>query len=169
MSVRGKLLRFVGIAIGLIIVIATVWNFIAPAYNSLLVRITDRLTLTDITLAEDNSTILFTVLIGGAPFTAWIYSTGLHYGLILIVALIGATPGLKLTERISYVVIALVIMMVIHMVSILIMAKLMQPTGAGPPLLHRNPVIILFFEIGSALFPASVWGGLSLKYWQLKS
>ena len=169
MSVRGKLLKFIGIAIGLIIVISLLWNFVAPAYNHFLVGITNRLTSTYITLGDDNSTIYFSVLIGGTPFTAWIYSWGLHYGLILVIALIGATPGIKLVQRLYFILIALVIMLVIHIVSILIMASLIQPSGAGPPLLHKNPAIILFFEIGSALFPALVWGGFSLKYWRLKS
>lgn len=161
---RGKLLPFLGIAIGFIIVISIIWHFIAPVYNHLLVGVADRLTLTQVVLGEDNN-IYLTTLSRGVPFTAWIHSSYLHYGLILVIALIAATPGLKLSQRFSSILVALIVLFVIHIVTILIMAKLMQSTGGAVPLLYRNPAIIFLLPIGGSLFPLLVWAGLSFRYW----
>ena len=161
---RGKLLPFLGIAIGFIIVISLIWHFVAPVCNHLLVGIADRLTLTQVALGEDNNIYLSTSL-EGVPFTTWIHSSYLHYGLILVIALIAATPGLKLSQRLNFIIFAMLILFIIHIVTILIMAKLMQSTGGTAPLLHRNPAIILFLPIGGSLFPLLVWAGLSFRYW----
>lgn len=166
---RGKLLPFIGKVIALIILMCVVWHFVAPAYNHSLVGVSDRFSLTRIFLSEDNATICFSIIRGGIPLTAWIYGSYLHYGLILVVALIAVSPGLKLSRRVKFILIALIIMFVIHVVAILIMANMMQSTANGPPSLHNNPAIILFLTVGCDLFPALVWGGLCFKYWWPKT
>ena len=165
MSLRIKyLVIFAGEAIGCLIALSLLWHFlIASSYNHLLVWIADRLSSSQIVVGDGSDNIYFY----SAGPEAWIYGSSLHYGLLLVVALIVTTPGLKLRQRLKFIPLALLIMFIIHIVTILTFARVARSSSPAHPM-NENPWVILFLVVGCDLFPALVWGVLSYKYWSSK-
>jgi hypothetical protein len=164
-SLRTKyLLIFAGEAIGCLIAISLLWHFlIASHYNHLLVWITDRLSSSQIVLGDGSDNIYFY----SPGVQAWIYGSSLHYGLLLVVALIATTPGLKPRQRLKFISLAVLIMFIIHIVTILTFARVARSSSpAHPP--NDNPWVILFLVLGCDLFPALVWAIISYRYWSAK-
>ena len=165
MSLRAKyLIIFAGEAIGALIAIALLWHFlVASHYNHLLVWIADRLSSSRIALGDGSDNIYFY----SVDREMHIYGSSLHYGLLLVVALIVATPGLKLRQRLKFIPLALLIMFIIHIITILTFARVARSSSPAHPM-NENPWVILFLVVGCDLFPALVWGVLSYKYWSSK-
>lgn len=167
--VRGRLLRFAVIALAVLVVIALLWPFIAPAYNRLLVGASSNLVPHEVTLAAEGSDIIVDVEIQrpeiSASASGKIESSSLHYGLLFLMALIAATPGLKLSRRAKFGAIALVSMFLIHFITMMVVTRLMLSNVEGGGSLASNPWMVLFLTIGCDLFPLLVWGALSFRYW----
>ena len=175
MSPRIRLvLIFAGKAIGILIAISLLWSlFIAAPYNHALVAIMDSISGGDIVLGEDfdeedrqqNFLKKDSIVVGiGQPeetyeIYGFIPGSALHYGMLLVVSLIAATPGLTWRRRLKFILLALVIMFILHLSTILIFAKV-SLSGMNP-----YPFIILFISLGTGLFPTLVWGILCYKYW----
>ena len=175
MSNRTRLvLTFAGRAIGILIVISLLWGFLLAApYNRVLVAITDNISGADIVLGEEfdeedrqqNFLKEDSIVVGiGQPeetyeIYGFIPGSALHYGMLLVISLIVATPGLTWRRRLIFIPIALVIMFIIHLITILIFASV-SLSGMNP-----YPFIILFISLGTGLFPIIVWGVLCYKYW----
>ena len=164
LSPRARLLRFIGEAVALLIVVSVVWYFIDPPYNRLLVEITDRLSTLRIALEDGTSVIYiyFDTLIGEGSIG--IKGAGFHFGLILLPVLIAVTPGLRLLRRLKFIAIALGVMFVIHILTILIFALIIG-TSADPAQFGTNPWVIFLVTVGTQLFPAVIWAILCFKYW----
>ena len=165
MSLRAKYLAiFAGEAIGCLIALSLLWHFlIASSYNHLLVWIADRLSSSQIVLGDGSDNIYFY----SGDREAWIYGSSLHYGLLLVVALIVTTPGLKLRQRLKFIPLALLIMFIIHIVTILTFAWVARSSTPAHPM-NENPWVILFLVVGCDLFPALVWCVISYRYWSAK-
>ena len=182
MSPRTKLiLIFAGKAVGILIAISVLWSFfIAMPYNRALVAVTDSLSGGRIVLgadAGDDLKQLFLSIYGipleqdylcvVTPGEDWVPFfmplSALHYGMLLVVSLIAATPGLGWRRRFIFIPIAILIMFLVHIITILIMARV-SLAGVNP-----FPAITLFITVGTALFPAIVWGILCYKYWWPKA
>ena len=176
MSPRTKLiLIFAGKALGFLIVLSLLWHFfLAEPYNRALVGITDSVSGVEIMLGEDFEEDVRQELglkEGNIYIAVWqpwglelhghLEGSALHYGMLLVISLIAATPGLGWKRRLKFIGIALVIMFALHLITILIFAQIAL-SGAY---VSRNPVIILFITLGTALFPALIWGALCYKYW----
>ena len=166
MSLRSKYLAiFAGEAIGCLIAISLLWHsLIASSYNHLLVWIADRLSSSQIVLGDGSANIYF---YSADPGYSWIPGSSLHYGLLLVVALIAATPGLKLRQRLKFIPLALLIMFIIHIITILTFARVARSVSPAHPM-NENPWVDLFLVLGCDLFPALIWGVLSYTYWSSK-
>jgi hypothetical protein len=168
-------LIFAGKAVGLLIAISVLWSFfIAMPYNRALVAVTDRLSKADIILAADfdeevrqqNSLEEDYICIasrqpGEILLYGYIPGSALHYGMLLVIALIAATPALGRRRRFIFIPLAILIMFLVHLITILVFARLSFSGVAAPQQLS----VILFITLGTALFPALVWGVLCYKYW----
>lgn len=169
MRLRSRLLLFfVGRTIAFFIVIAIVWHFVAPGYNSLLAEAANWLAPAQTTISHEQNTIYVFPEIGtGRPGVYAIEALDLQYGLLLVIALIAATPGLRLSQRFKFIPIAFVIMFIIHVVSILVFANATR--SETPASIGSNPFVILFGIFGADLFPVLVWGILSFRYFLPRS
>lgn len=161
MSLYARFMPFIGKAIAFLIAISLAWYFIAPAYNTILATVSEKLLPSQSALALDRGTIYIYPPAGTEP-AGGIYASALHYGLVLVIALILATPRLKLLRRFAFIAIALGAIFSIHTVSIVLFARNIL-SGAYAPL-EQNPLIILFAIVGSDLFPVLIWAVLSFKY-----
>lgn len=184
MSPRTRLvLVFAGKAIGLLIAISVLWSFlIALPYNRALVAVSDSLSSGRIVLGkdatddfrqlffseygipmEDDFLCVATSRQDRPPLPFFMPLSALHYGMLLVISLVAATPALGWRRRLRFIPTAVLIMFLIHLSTILIIAKVAL-SGANP-----LPAITLFVVLGTALFPALVWGVLCYKYWWPKA
>jgi hypothetical protein len=168
-------LIFAGKAVGLLIAISVLWSFfIAMPYNRALVAVTDRLSKADIILAADfdeqtrqeNSLEEDYICIasrqpGEILLYGYIPGSALHYGMLLVISLIGASPALARRRRLIFIPLAILIMFLVHLITILVFARVSFAGVAAP----QHLSVILFVTLGTALFPALVWGVLCYKYW----
>lgn len=176
MSPRIRLvLIFAGKAIGILIVISLLWSFlVAASYNHALVAITDKLSGAEIVLGEDfeedvrrelglkeQNIYVAVSQPWGLELHGYLEGSALHYGMLLVISLIAATPGLTWRRRLKFVPLALGIMFILHLSTILIFAKI-SLSGAN---VAQNPVIILFITLGTTLFPTLIWAIVCYKYW----
>ena len=162
-SPRVRLIRFVGAVIALLIIASILWYVIDPPYNRLLVEVTDPLTSLRIDLGESNNYINF-YLENPPGAKIWINGAGFHFGLILVSVLIAVTPGLTLLRRLKFIAIALGVMFIIHIVTILSFAWIIQSSD-DPFRFAFNPWLTFLVTIGTQLFPALIWVILCFKYW----
>lgn len=163
MWLRSRLLLFVGRTIAFFIVIAIVWHFIAPGYNDLLAGAADRFAPAQTMISHEQNTIYVIPEIGTGRTGAYaIEALDLQYGLLLVLALIAATPGMRLRQRFKSIPIALVIMFIVHVAGILVFANATR--SETPATIGSNPFVILFGIFGADLFPVLVWGVLSFRY-----
>jgi len=151
---RRRLLIFVATVFGLILVFSIGWLFIAPGYASLLAAATDKISPSSISLTATGSSIVLQSETQQASIS--LNSLPLQAGLILLVTLIIATPGLRVKQRLYYVAIGAVLTFVLHVISILIMSTNVRAL---------RPLIVLFASVGIDLFPVLIWAGLSARYW----
>ena len=160
MLLRGRFSGFIMKAIGFLIIIAVVWYFITPAYNSLLLAVVDKITSSELTLLLKQDTIYIYLQNVSNPI-AGIYVSSLHYGLLVVVSLILATPGLRIYRRLRSIVIAFIAIFVVHIISVALFAQSTLSGTHGS--MEHNPLIVLFAIIGADLFPILIWGILSYR------
>ena len=162
-SPRARLIRFIGAAIALLVIVSIIWYVIDPPYNRLLVAVTDPLTSLRIALGDGNNVINF-YLENPAGAIIGIKGAGFHFGLILLPVLIAVTPGLTLLRRLKFIAIAMVAMFIIHIITILIFSWILQLSD-DPSRFAVNPWVTFLVTIGTQLFPALIWVILCFKYW----
>lgn len=160
MLLRGRFSNFIMKAIGFLIVISVVWYFITPAYNRLLLIVVDKITSPELTLLLKQDTIHIHIQNVSNPI-AGIYVSALHYGLLVVVSLILATPGLRIYKRLKSIVIAFPAIFVVHLISVALFAQTALSGTYGS--MEQNPLIVLFAIIGADLFPILIWGILSYR------
>lgn len=153
MSGIRKLIIFIVKVLVLILILSVLWYFLAPGYTSLLVSATDALAPSSIIMWASDSSIIIRA-VGQAP--AAIHSLPFQAGLLLLLALIIATPGIKVRQRLIYIVIGAVLTFVLHIVSVLIMTINVR---------NIRPLVVLFASVGIDLFPILIWAVLSARYW----
>ena len=165
MSNRRSVLIFIGKVIVIIIIMSSFWPFLTPSYNHALVGVANKVVPSDITLMAEDSSIIIRHEYDSMIATLPVHGLFLQYGLVVLIALIGATPGLKLRQRLKFIAVALIIMFAIHVVSMLAISKVAQSISLEHPSKGGSPLEILFISIGFDLFPVLVWVVLSFKYW----
>ena len=150
---RARLLPFALKAIGFFLAGYLVWHFIGPWYDRWLVWVIDGLSPSEVTL--DGNHIMLGHH-GGQPLGIW--SEGFHYGIILVIALVAATPGMSLWRRFKSVVIAVTLLFAVHVVTLLALAG--RDFTADPFL------VALLLPVGFNLFPIVIYGALTWRYWR---
>ncbi len=157
---KARLLPFAIKAIVLTIVLSLIWHFVAGFYDALLINASGLFLGSDVILVAERSGISVYqpgVLMIGTR------SSLFYLGIILVVSLIAATPGLKLISRLKYMAMALLSIFAIHVISILVLAAIAPADKAGIMSSYTNPLRILFFVIGGDLSPVLIWGLLLHK------
>ena len=163
-----KLVRFLLIAAGLIIVLSVIWSFIDTAYSQFLANVARSVVPGEFRVKQTGATLYFIrqyfiVHQGGQPVKApvpenypadsWIDASSIQFGILLTVALMAATPGLSLRRRFLFTGLAVAIAFVLQVLAVIVMAK------------TRNS---LLFVIVSDVFPPLLWAGFALRYWFFK-
>jgi hypothetical protein len=149
-----RVIRFLLIAAGLIIVFSVVWTFIDSSYSDFLAWIARSTAPAGADVVHKGGTIYFAHLElsngGFRPVSDSIEASAIQFGVLLAVALVAATPGLKIGRRVAFSAIALAITFVLQVLSVMIMARTFNN---------------LFFVIVSDVFPPILWAIFSFRYW----
>jgi hypothetical protein len=160
-----KIIRFLLIAAGLIIVLSIIWTFVDAQYSKFMSNIASGLVSEEYKIEQKQGTIYFErqyfiVNVEGKPThiavpnnyppEASIVASAIQFGLLLTIALVAATPGLSWRRRVLFSIIAAAITFFLQILSVVIMAKTLNS---------------LFFVIVSDLFPPVLWAIFSFKYW----
>jgi hypothetical protein len=160
-----KIIRFLLIAAGLIIVLSVLWNFVDSDYSNFLGKIASALAPAEYKVEQRGGTIYFTrqyfvMDVGGKPThvsvpqnyppDASIVASAIQFGLLLTVALVAATPGLTWRRRILFSLAAAAITFILQVLSVVIMAKTFNT---------------IFFVIVSDVFPPLLWAFFFFRYW----
>lgn len=159
-----KIVRFMLIAAGLIIVLSALWNFVDSGYSEFLGKIASSFVRPEFKVEQSGGTIYFTRqyfifnVEGKAtqvpvpenyPPGASIVASAIQFGLLLTVALVAATPGLSWRRRFLFSAIAVVVTFILQILSVIVMAKTLNS---------------LFFVIVSDVFPPLLWAVFSIRY-----
>jgi len=149
-----KLLRFLLIAAGLIIVFSVVWTFIDSYYSDFLAWVAGGNISAQTLVEQKGGTIYFVhVTFFHNEMKRDNYSleaSAIQFGLLLAVALVAATPGLKMRKRFLFSLIAVAVTFTLQVISIIIMARTFNS---------------LLFVIVSDVIPPILWAVFSFKYW----
>jgi len=159
---RHRLTAFIIKAVLSVIGLALVWPFIAPYYDRILIAVADGMVMPSLRFASYAGNIYGSTS-AGQPIMG-IHGAALHFSLILLLALLIATPGLKIINRLRNIGIGLAVMFVFHLVILTVLARLM-PSGGGTATPSLRIPMVLLSTIGLNLFPALVWVGLCLRQW----
>jgi hypothetical protein len=148
-----RIIRFLLIAAGLIIVLSIVWSFVDSTYTNFLSWIARGAVPGGVTVQEQGGSIYFIHSLkymgGSLKVEDWIDAAAIQFGLLLAVALMAATPGLNLKRRFVFTGTALAVTFVLQVLSVIVMARTYNS---------------LFFVIVSDVFPLVLWAGFSLRY-----
>jgi hypothetical protein len=149
-----KLIRFILVAAGLIIVFSVAWSFVDADYSNFLAAIARGVVSSGVVVEQEQGTITFIHREYYMGLTRldrdWIDASAIQFGLLLAVALVAATPGLKIGRRFLFSALAVAITFVLQVLSVLVMARTFNS---------------LFFVVASDLFPPILWAIFSFKYW----
>jgi hypothetical protein len=157
---KSSLLFFIGKAVLFLIAIAIVWHFISPSYNDILAATANLIHPAHTKIVSYGQDLL-RVYLAGSSRAYEIYGLDLQYGLLIVLALIAATPGFRLIKRLKFVLIAFVVMFLIHVASVWVFAKVASSSSSAT--IGSNPYVVFFCIIGPDLFPALVWMALAFR------
>ena len=154
MSGQRRLLIFVVKVFVLILIFSSFWPFVAPGYANLLATASNGISPSSISITAVDSNIVIQHQMAPEPLS--LRSLPFQAGLLLLLALIIATPGIRLRQRLLYLAIGAIVSFALHIASILVI---------GLNVRALRPLIVLFASIGIDLFPILVWIALSARYW----
>jgi hypothetical protein len=155
-----KLTGFAARALGAILIFSFACMLAGPYYNRLLVAAANFITPLNFSLDKLNGDIYF-YSSAGVPLGG-IHGTARHFGMVLLLALLVATPGFKSLKRLREIGIGLVIMPVLHTGTLALIAGLAQ-MSAGTSSNVTNMPTVLISSIGLNLIPVLVWAGFCLR------
>jgi hypothetical protein len=148
-----RLIRFLLMAAGVIIVLSVLWSFVSSGYGEFLANIARSTVSSEVKVEQNAGTIYFSHFIpymrGSLELKDWVDTAAIQFGLILTIALVATTPGLGLRRRCIYTASAAALSFVLQILAVVIMAKTFNS---------------LFFVVVSDLFPALLWAIFCLKY-----
>jgi hypothetical protein len=150
-----KIIRFLLVSAGLIIVLSIFWTLVDSEYTDFLTWIARHTVTGDVLIQQNSGTITFYHYIINPNNTIKtikdsIVASAIQFGLLLTVSLVAATPGLIWKKRIYFSLIAVGITFILQVVSVIIMAKTFNS---------------ILFVIVSDLFPPIMWAIFSFRYW----
>ena len=170
MSVRRRQFAIfvLGTIIG-VIALSCIWSVFAPVYNHILAASTNIANVSNATLTVEDESIVIASQHDGIIVQWAMEGSSLQYGLIVLIALVAATPGLTLRQRPKFVLLAAVLLFAVHIGVMMGMSYLVQSMNPTNPSLSDSPMETLLTRVGFDLFPILIWAGLTFKYWFRKS
>ena len=166
MFAKRKILVFLGTVALLIIVLAVAWSLlVVPGYNRVLVETAGSIDLSSVTFDCEDDSITVESMQGGNLIVLTIDGLSIQYGLVILLALILATPKLRVYRRLKLIGLAFGIMFILHISALLIMGKLAQSITPEHASISDRPAYVFFISMGVDLFPILVGVALLFKHW----
>ncbi len=166
MFAKRKLIVFLSTVAFLIIVLAVVWSqLMVPEYNRVLAATTESIDFSGVTFANEGDSITIQSMHGSNLIVLEIDGLSIQYGLVILLALIMATPKLRIYKRSKLIGLAFTSMFVLHILALLVMGRLAQTITPDHPSISDNPAYVFFISMGVDLFPILIGTALLLKHW----
>ena len=149
--------------LAIVVIVASVWPFIGDHYDGLVARAATTLLQDGLTLRAVNGRFVLDTTVGGAGLG--IHGDVLHFGLILTMALISATPNIGIIRIAAWLGGAAVLFLTLHVVGLAVLFS--QVWGA----IEQGDNGTSFggamtgFAIFWALAPAVLAGAWCYRYW----
>ncbi len=165
MFARYSLPVFAGKVALFIIVLAVAWSLLVAQYNYILAGAAEIADPTGVSFASEGSSILVEFDEEFQRVILKVEGLSFQYGLVILLALILATPKLGIRRRLKFIGFAFAAMFVVHIVAMLVMAQMAQAVTPQHPTVAGRPAYVFFISMGVALFPIVIGVALLFRYW----
>jgi hypothetical protein len=162
---KANLLTFAGKAILFLAIASLLWPLVATSYDQLLVVTSSKIISDQVALEGRDNYIYFYPQNGSKEPVAGIESFAFHFGLIVTMVLIAATPALRLSERGKFLLLALIFMFLIHIAGLFFVARSIQSALVHATTIANVGYTIRLFLLSSSLVPPLLWSTLSIRRW----
>ncbi len=149
--------------LAIVVIVASVWPFFGDDYDGLVARVTTTLLQDGLTLRAVNGRFVLDSTIGGAGFG--IHGDVLHFGLVLALALISATPNIGIIKVAAWLGAAAVLFSTLHVVGLAVLFSLVWRALTQEDNTTSFSGAMTGFAIFWALAPGVLAGAWCHRYW----
>lgn len=158
-----RIIRFSLVALLAIIALSAIWAIAGARYQWLLVKLSGWAMPHGMSLTTDRSDIY--ILSDTGQTLGGVHGTALYFGLVLLLALVLATPALRLGRRLIMIAAGLGVMLATHVAILSVLALLARNPSVNSAPSPTGFSLVLLATFGFNLIPALVWAALCLRKW----
>ncbi len=150
-------------ALVVVVIAASLWPYIADTYNDLVASGANMIAPAEATVSAAYGRIHMDMTMGSSTT---VHGYVLHFGLILVTALVAATPGLSITRIVILLPAAVSLFILLHIAGVALFAW-----GMSTAVVDGSDVITVgraftAFAIFWGLVPALIAGAWCYRYWR---
>ncbi|MBI4201334.1 MAG: hypothetical protein HY531_03470 [Chloroflexi bacterium] len=149
--------------LAVVVIAASIWPFAADVYDRLVVELASGFLPADIAARAGEGRIYLDFLSGEKGAGLGIHGYVLHFGLILVAALVVTTPGLGLVRALAWMAGALGLFLAMHVAGVALFAWGLHTATDGDGGVAVGQVMAAF-AVFWALLPAAIGGAWC--YWR---
>jgi len=151
--------------LALVVIAASLWPFVADAYDGLVVRLAGNFTPPEAAVRAADGRIYLDSLGGAGGTGLSIHGFVLHFGLILVLALVASTPGLGLARTAAWLAGVAGLVFATHIAGLALLIRGLEAAFQEEESEAAVGRIMTTFAIFWALLPAVVGGAWCYRYW----
>lgn len=152
-------------ALAMVVIAASLWPFLAGPYNRLVASSADAFSPGGIGVSAANGWFHLVFLDGVAGDGLNLHGFMLHFGLILVLALMAATPRMSLVRLAAWLVGAAGLFLVIHIAGFSLLVWGLWWAFQDNTFIMDTGQVFAAFAIFWALVPAIIGGAWCYRYW----
>ena len=165
MFARYSLPLFAGKVALFIIVLAVAWSLLVTQYNYILAGAAEIVDPSGVSFAGEGSSILVEFDEEFQRVILEVEGLSFQYGLVILLALILATPKLGIRRRLKFIGLAMLIMFILHVIAMLVTGQMARAVTPQHPTVAGRPAYVFFISMGVDLFPVVIGVALLFRYW----
>ena len=148
-----------------VVIAASLWPFVADAYDGLVVKAAGRFLPEEIAARAGDGRIYLDFIEEEARVDLVIHGFVLHFGVILVMALVVSTPGLIPVRMAAWLIGVAGLFIVMHIVGFSLLVWGLRLADQGGESVVTLGETMTAFAIFWALLPAVVGGAWCYRYW----
>ena len=151
--------------LALVVIAASLWPFVADAYDGLVVRVAGSLSPSEMAVRAADGRIYLEFLGGASEKGLSIHGFMLHFGLILVMALVASTPSLGLARMVAWMAGVAGLFLTVHIAGLSLFIRGMSAAFQGEESVAAVGRVMTAFAIFWGLVPAVVGGAWCYWHW----
>ena len=152
-------------ALAVVVIAASLWPYVADAYDGVVVGMAGVFSPGELALRAADGRIYMDFLGGTKETGLSIHGFVLHFGLILVMALVASTPALGLVKTVAWLVGTAGLFLLTHIVGLSLLVWGLRSAFQGEEGVVTVGQTMTAFAIFWALLPAVVGGAWCYRYW----